>query len=920
MERYGQILQPGAPPTLPAPRFREMSWPAKALVTGVLLAAVARLLYDLARTSFASIDWGGLVVLTAGALLAQFFGVSVRRYAIYHVTPLFIFAALFLLGLGPVGILIIVSYAIGGWRRRQGWPIVAFNASAHFLAAYLASRAYSAVAPVGHMLSLTGGWGLLTAAAIYVVVNHALVLMGLYFIRGRHLFDAQTINVEGMATDFLLLCIGCGFVLLWQVQPALSVFAIIPLIFIYRVLDIPTLREEARIDPKTGLYNARHGNAVLEMELQRAAQLQHPVCVLMADLDGLRRVNNTYGHLTGDDVLKKVADVIRSTIGARGVAVRFGGEEFVVVLPGCDAEEGRAVAERIRKGVEEKAFFPPGASQGAHVTITVGVAAYPDDARNAIDLLNRADAALYYGKDHGRNQVCTANVIEERFTKETGDAVAEAAVDANAAGGSNALAADATSTTNVTSSPLTTQQSSAAPVSHGLAALIAIVTMAGAALYGVYLVQIGTLDWSAALMLIVLAWAGEALALDLYTESTVSLSFVALLASAFLLGPVGVAVVAPVEALTHAYQRRPQWYKVAFNLAGNMLAGTAASFVFGSLGVKIGIDTLPLLILPSALAAGVYYLVNVGLVALAVALASQRQPLQVWREQFQWLWIHYIALGFIALVLAVAYVGLGIYGVLAFLVPLFIVRYAQKQSIDRTADSIRALKELNQDLMAANAEVRQMNEELLSLLAKIIDSRDPYVYNHSEQVAAYAVALARELGLPPAQVDLVRRMAICHDLGKVGIPDAILNKPARLTDSEYQAIQEHVTIGAALLESSRALHRLIPGVQYHHERWDGKGYPDRIAGEQIPLEARILAIADVVEALASDRPYKRGMSAQQILAELRRSAGSQLDPALVEAFIRVVEREGDGFIVNSARRVAPSLRTQWAPRAASTPA
>ena len=894
-----------------------MDWPAQALVTGVLCAALARFLYDLARTPLAGIDWGSLVALTAGALLAQFFGVSVRRYAIYHVTPLFIFAALFLLGLGPVGIVILLSYAVGGWRRRQGWHIIAFNASAHFLAAYLAHRAYSAVDPVGHMLSLTGGWGLLTAAAIYVIVNHALVLIGLYFIRGRHLFDAQTINVEGMATDFLLLCVACGFVLLWQIQPALSIFAIIPLIFIYRVLDIPTLREEARIDPKTGLYNARHGSAVLEMELQRAAQLRQPVCVLMADLDGLRRVNNTYGHLTGDDVLKKMADVSRSSNGARGIAVRFGGEEFVVVLPGCDAEEGRAVAERIRKGVEEMAFFPPGSVQGAHITITVGVAAYPDDARNAIDLLNRADAALYYGKDHGRNQVCTANVVEQRFAKGTDDAAAEVAVDANTAGGPNELAAGAMSATSATSSPLTTQQPSA-PMSQGLAALIAIVIMAGAALYGFYLAQIGTLDWSAALMLIVLAWAGEALALDLYTESTVSLSFVALLASAFLLGPVGVAVVAPIEALTHAYQRRPQWYKVAFNLAGNVLAGVAASIVFGSLGVKIGIDTLPLLILPSALAAGVYYLVNVGLVSLAVALASQRQPFQVWREQFQWLWIHYIALGFIALVLAVAYDGLGIYGVLAFLVPLFIVRYAQKQSIDRTADSIRALKELNQDLMAANAEVRQMNEELLSLLAKIIDSRDPYVYNHSEQVAAYAVALARELGLPPAQVELVRRMAICHDLGKVGVPDAILNKPARLTDSEYQAIQEHVTIGAALLESSHALHRLIPGVQYHHERWDGKGYPDRIAGEQIPLEARILAIADVVEALASDRPYKRGMSAQQILAELKRSAGSQLDPALVEAFMRVVEREGEGFIVNSARRVAPSSRAQWAPQA--TPA
>jgi HD-GYP domain-containing protein (c-di-GMP phosphodiesterase class II) len=169
------------------------------------------------------------------------------------------------------------------------------------------------------------------------------------------------------------------------------------------------------------------------------------------------------------------------------------------------------------------------------------------------------------------------------------------------------------------------------------------------------------------------------------------------------------------------------------------------------------------------------------------------------------------------------------------------------------------------------------------------------------------------MGLPVAQIDLVRRMGVCHDLGKVGIPDAILNKPGRLNDTEYRAIKEHVNIGAALLESSRALHRLIPGVHYHHERWDGSGYPAQIAGNDIPLEARILAVADAVEALASDRPYKRGMSPDEILAELRKSAGTHFDPVMVDAFIRVIEREGQEFIVNSARRVAPD-RGQWVPQ------
>jgi len=270
-------------------------------------------------------------------------------------------------------------------------------------------------------------------------------------------------------------------------------------------------------------------------------------------------------------------------------------------------------------------------------------------------------------------------------------------------------------------------------------------------------------------------------------------------------------------------------------------------------------------------------------------------------------------------VLAVAYASLGIYGVFAFLIPLFIVRYAQKQYIDRTADNIRALKALNQDLLAANAEIRQVNEELLGLLAKVIDFRDPYVYNHSEQVAKYAVAIAQEMGLPAAQIDRLRRAAVCHDLGKVGIPDAILNKPGRLTDEEYQTIKEHVNIGAQLLESSHILHQLIPGVRYHHERWDGKGYPEHLAQEDIPLEARILAVADAVETMASDRPYKRGMAPEEILEELQRCAGTQFDPAVVQAFVRVIEREGKDFIVNSARSVSPSRRVQWTPQLSPVP-
>ena len=436
----------------------------------------------------------------------------------------------------------------------------------------------------------------------------------------------------------------------------------------------------------------------------------------------------------------------------------------------------------------------------------------------------------------------------------------------------------------------------------GLVILIALVTAAGGAISAAYLPQLPTSDFHALGVLAVLAWLGEGLALDLYMASTVSLGFVALLAAAFLLGPPGVVLIALVIALTHAYRRRPPWYKAVYNFSAHTLAGTAAALVFQASGRPLEPAAIPALILPGVFAAGVNYVINVGLVVAAVALSEHRHPVSVWREQYQWLWVHYLGLGFLALILVVAYTTLEVYGILAFLVPLLIVRYTQKQYIDRTAQSIRALKELNQDLLRANAEIHQMNEELLGLLANVIDFRDPYMYNHSEQVARYAVAIAQEMGLPAERIRLLRQAAICHDLGKIGIPEAILNKPGQLTQQEYQQIKAHVEIGAELLESSHVLHRLIPGVRHHHERWDGRGYPDRLVGSEIPLEARILAVADAVETMASDRPYKRAMSPEQILEELKRCAGTQFDPAVVEAFIRVVTREGPDFIVNSARQ------------------
>lgn len=219
------------------------------------------------------------------------------------------------------------------------------------------------------------------------------------------------------------------------------------------------------------------------------------------------------------------------------------------------------------------------------------------------------------------------------------------------------------------------------------------------------------------------------------------------------------------------------------------------------------------------------------------------------------------------------------------------------------ADAMKRMADFNTELVNANAEIQQLNDELFLTLAKIFDARDPYVGSHAAQVATYAVAIANEMRLPPEQVEIVRQSAYLHDIGKIAIPEAILHKPEKLTDAEYTFIKKHAAIGADFIETSHGLRHLAPFIRHHHERWDGRGYPDGLAGDDIPLEARILNVCDSIEAMASDRPYHQAMTTAEIVREVINCTGTQFDPAVAKAFIRIAEREGQQLVVNSARSV-----------------
>jgi HD-GYP domain-containing protein (c-di-GMP phosphodiesterase class II) len=183
------------------------------------------------------------------------------------------------------------------------------------------------------------------------------------------------------------------------------------------------------------------------------------------------------------------------------------------------------------------------------------------------------------------------------------------------------------------------------------------------------------------------------------------------------------------------------------------------------------------------------------------------------------------------------------------------------------------------------AEMERLFLDVTKAIAATIDAKDGYTHRHSERVAALAVRLARQLDLSPDQRSVVELSALLHDLGKIGVPDAILNKPDKLTDAEYTEMRQHPVHGARILShiQNPRISDLLPGVRHHHERWDGTGYPDGLKGDQIPLPGRLLAVADFLDAVTSDRSYHSRKTLDEAMSMLRERAGNAFDPRVVEA-------------------------------------
>ena len=211
----------------------------------------------------------------------------------------------------------------------------------------------------------------------------------------------------------------------------------------------------------------------------------------------------------------------------------------------------------------------------------------------------------------------------------------------------------------------------------------------------------------------------------------------------------------------------------------------------------------------------------------------------------------------------------------------------------KSVEQMNMIKQINEELADSKELLEKSYLESIEVLRRTVEVKDVYTRGHSDRVSEYSVLIGEKMGLSEEDLRILRIGGLFHDIGKIGIPDRILLKEAKLTDEEYAEIKKHPTIGAHILEDAEAFKDMVPIVKYHHERFDGRGYPEGLKGKEIPLFARIVAVADTFDAMTSRRSYRQALDFDYTMNEIERCKGTQFDPAIADVFLEILRTNQD---------------------------
>jgi diguanylate cyclase (GGDEF)-like protein/putative nucleotidyltransferase with HDIG domain len=366
--------------------------------------------------------------------------------------------------------------------------------------------------------------------------------------------------------------------------------------------------------------------------------------------------------------------------------------------------------------------------------------------------------------------------------------------------------------------------------------------------------------------------------------STMSVSYAVDFAALLLLGADKTMLVAAASAwsqCTFRIAERNAWHRTLFSMACLVVTVQAAGHAYHWLGAPVG--ELPSSVFglakPLVGAATVYFLFNTATIATAIALSTRQSLFRVWNENFLWSAPSYFVGALVAAVAAYAYELLGPWVAPLTAAPLYLTYRTYKVYLGRIDDEQRHVREVS-DLHLATVEA----------LALAIDAKDQTSTTHIRRVQLYAAEIARALGMSDNDIQGVKTAALLHDIGKLAVPEHILSKPGPLTPEEFQKIRAHPKVGAEIIGAVPFPYPVAPLILCHHERWDGKGYPAGLKGDDIPLGARILSVVDYYDALMTERPYHKAMSEDAAVALLQQEAGKGLDQVVVSLFIELLPR------------------------------
>jgi diguanylate cyclase (GGDEF)-like protein len=697
------------------------------------------------------------------------------------------------------------------------------------------------------------------------------------------------------------------------------------------------LEHQARTDSLTGLFNHSVFYERLLHSLQESSRTHMPLAVLMLDIDDFKHVNDVHGHAVGDELLRFLAEALRAIVRPEDVICRLGGEEFAVVMDGCGGEDAVRVAERVQSRLAEVDF--PGIGR---MTVSVGLALGPEHAMNPRELAACAEAAMMTAKAQGKNKVVlydeagaalrpdapgverdvrsiahlkmlqslTGKLNRLNDVREIGEAIAaelRSLVDYH-----NcrvfvvdrdeltpvAFLGDLTSGMDAHSLDVLRKRVGEG-VTGRCAELGESIVVADAANCEFGQLIEGTVPIEESLLAVPLRYGSRVvgvivvskLGLNQFDEDDVRLLEVL----------AGHAAVAVENASLYESARRQAESATSLLEFGRELA-TLVHFD----DIARRVTELSAEILGSSNTS--FYLESEGELTLqaehghspetAAALASRPLPLaalNIAREPHIAEPQEYEpAIG------REAPVPGGRYAIAPFDVDgraACLVALVERDDFGERELALLDGLAQQAKLAIANASSYEGLERTfvstVEALANALEANDEYTSTHARWITDLSLRVGRELGLDERTLKSLELGALLHDIGKIGIPSDVLSKPGRLTAVERKLVETHPELGERIIAPIDRLQVVRPIVRHCHERWDGRGYPDGVAGEDIPLESRIIFVCDAYHAMTTDRPYRRRLSHREAVRRLQEGAGSQFDPHVVEVALRVLEQSGD---------------------------